>query len=67
MVKGYKRDFTKFFGLTEETIQKIFYIVMGRYPILVYKQGPTYDIRNAIGKGVEAWIKIASVQAWTHI
>jgi hypothetical protein len=29
MVKGYKRDFTKFFGLTVENIQKIFYIVMG--------------------------------------
>ena len=29
MVKGCKRDFTKFFGLTVENIQKIFYIVMG--------------------------------------
>ena len=28
MVKGYKRDFTKFFGLTVENIQKIFYIVI---------------------------------------
>ena len=53
MVKGYKRDFTKFFGLTVETIQNIFYIVMGWFrrhcTQLVYKHGPTYDIRNAIG------------------
>jgi len=53
MVKGYKRDFTKFFGLTVENIQKIFYIVMGWFrqhcTQLVYKHGPTYDIRNAIG------------------
>ena len=58
MVKGYKRDFTKFFGLTVENIQKIFYIVMGwfrrHYTQLVYKHGPTYDIRNVIGN----WCRI---------